>query len=641
MPKVEYGKLRVAAEAKPIADQLLARVAPAEQGKVEEALAKAATANGDRFLNKFEAQAVLDAFERAAPSGGPLAGEALLSALADASTATTSLESAADLDGVSAHFTFQESLETKLIAELNDSVARANGRRLDVNMMIFEFQSKEVGTAIADIAKNHPNVTFRIVGDAGQASVGGNNALPVLLKKKLPNVQVKFKKDFAYVWDAAKKTPTFNHGVTKGLNHHKGFATFIDGAPDRLVTGSFNWSDTADEKNYEDLLVFKNRDSATRGAIELYQDEFTGFFNSDTTLSPNNFANFKRKMWNDFTVQNGGRPRPGTNLPDDSYPLYAPASDDRSFDVNGLRKSDSARLTSLVGRTLARAIVAERKANGRFASMDELAERVPGLAKLPADKVAALRDSMAFGSMRVSVNTASLEELRRAGFTTAAAKAIVGHREKNGDFETVEELSQVPGVSARQLDRARPVLVADDIEAFFNSRAFDAPAAGTGYGSVTSSRKSTVKGDDAKVDSVAASVTVAATDLFNRARLGSSINVAMYGMSTTSKEYRSLVAAAERGIPVRVVLNDAYTQTTVQALKALAARGLPIDVRVQSAKTMHEKFGVVGDDVFAGSANFSESSSTKHSEDRFAIKNNAELAAAFNARFDRIWAKSR
>ena len=75
--------------------------------------------------------------------------------------------------------------------------------------------------------------------------------------------------------------------------------------------------------------------------------------------------------------------------------------------------------------------------------------------------------------------------------------------------------------------------------------------------------------------------------------------------------------------------------------KALAAQGHSVEVRVQKARTMHEKFGVVGNDVFFGSANFSESSSTKHSEDRFTVKNHTELAERFQSNFEALWAKSK
>src|SRR6185436_14116542 len=144
-------------------------------------------------------------------------------------------------------------LTSKVIGELQDAVARANGRPMDVDMMIFEFQSDRIEKAITDIAKANPNVKFRIVADSTQASATGGNALPSILSQHLPNIEVKFKKDFPYRWDAGKQAAVYDHNITGGLNPHKGFATFIDGLPDRLVPGSFNWSDTADNSNYEDL----------------------------------------------------------------------------------------------------------------------------------------------------------------------------------------------------------------------------------------------------------------------------------------------------------------------------------------------------------------------------------------------------
>jgi phosphatidylserine/phosphatidylglycerophosphate/cardiolipin synthase-like enzyme len=178
------------------------------------------------------------------------------------------------------------------------------------------------------------------------------------------------------------------------------------------------------------------------------------------------------------------------------------------------------------------------------------------------------------------------------------------------------------------------------VEAFFNSRPFGAPAGDTGYGPA-GNRQTPAASADGTIKATDASVTVAATDLFNRAKPPQTIDVAMYGMSPSAPEVKSLMDAAKRGVPVRVILNDDFTATAVAALKALATQGYPVEVRIQGAKTMHEKFGVVGDDVFSGSANFSESSSTKHSENRITIKNHAETADAFRARFDEIWAKSR
>lgn len=631
-----FDQLKIAPSARPLVDRVLARAASAEdQAKVKAALVDAAKVNGDKYLTTAEVQAIADAFEASAPGTAPLTAAQLGVGIELAHTQLKSMGSLGNLDGVSLHFTFQESLEKKLLTELAGTIERANGKPVEVNMMIFEFQSDGIQQAISDAAKNNPNVKFRIIADSGQASSAGGNALPELLKLKLSNIEVKFKKDFPYVFNATIGRPAYNHGATKGLNHHKGFSTSIDGRPDRLVTGSFNWSATADTKNYEDLTVYSGVDAATRRPITQYTDEFAGFWNNDEAcLSPNNFANFKDQQWNAMLVANGKPANSFPAKPADNYAAFAPAAD-TSFDINGFRATDKQRLTTALGSTLARAVLAERAKTGRFASLPELLERVPTLSTLAPQKLQALF----FGSGQVSINAAGMDELDQAGFTPKQASAILEWRAKNGDFESVDDLLKL-GITRARLDGLRDILTAVDLEAFFNSRAFGAPAGGTGYGS-GGNRLTPATGADGAISSVKASVTVGATDLFNKAKAPEAISVAMYGMSATSPEAKALFDAARRGVTVRVVINDDYSASTVAALKALKAQGLPIDIRVQSAKTMHEKFGVVGNDAFSGSANFSESSSTKHSEDRFTVKNHPEIAAQFQSQFELLWAKSK
>ncbi len=643
MAQVEYSKVRKAAQAQPLAAKLLGRVGAADAAAVESALAAAAVQNGDRYLSAGEAKRVQDAFEQSSGSQtSALSGPALAKALEVAKVSVEALASATNVDGLSVHFSGQESLEAKLIQELYAAVDRAGGRPVDVNMMIFEFQSDEVTAAILDIAQTHPEVMFRVIADSGQASGTGGNALPELLAKKLPNLQVKFKADFPYVWDEAGGKPAYNHGASKGLNHHKGFATFIDGMPDRLLAGSFNWSDTADEKNYEDLVVVHASDAATRRAVTQYQDEFLGFFNDNVaSLSPNRFSNFKRDQTNALRAAHGKSPLGSQPKPDDTYAPYVPAADVHSFDVNGFTSQDKQRLTSLVGAQVAKGIASERTKFGRFASFDELTERVPGVAALPQNVQDRLLKEMTFGSGTVSVNAGSVEELDGVGLSLAAARKLVDWRELHGDLESVEAAAQIPGVTAKMLSAAGASLTDDDLEAFFNSRAFGAPAAGTGYGAQSSVRTTPVMQPSGTVARVPASVTAAVNDLFYRAQPGQQLCVAMYSMSPGSKEFAALSDAAKRGLTVRVVLNADLNATAVAALKKLRDQGFAVDVRVQSAKTMHEKFAVAGDDVVFGSANFSESSSTKHSEDRWAVKNSAEVSAAFQGQFERLWAKSR
>ena len=607
----------------------------ADRTRIQSALVNAAGADLNKVLSAQEVQAVADAFEAAGT--GALTPDRLGIGIEGAHVAIKSMADLGNLDGVSNVFTLQgKSVEARMVKELQDAVVRANGRPMDVNMLIFEFQSDVMEKAVTDIARQNPNVTFRVIADSGQATASGGNALPELLKLGLPNLQVKFKKAFPNVWNESLTRPTYNHGATQGLNHHKGFVTFIDGKPDALLTGSFNWSTTADTKNYEDLTVFQNKDSSSRRAVEQFGGEFAGYWNNpDAALSPNAFQNYKGTKWNEMLIAHG---KPGTsitNRADDSYGAYATPSDTKSLDVNGFRVQDETRLGALLGnKTLARTVMQERAKFGRFADAADLKERVPQLANLTDAQL----QNIGFGSGQVSINTATLEELDKVGLTKKQATALVAFREKNGDFDSIDDLIKV-GVPKATITRLRDSLTAVDVEAFFNSRPAGAPAGGTGYGP-DGTRTAVVAGADGVIASTRASVTVAATDLFNRAKAGETIDVAMYGASPSAPEFVALIAAAKRGAVVRVVLEDGFTGPAAAALKALATQGFPVDVRIQKAKTMHEKFGVVGNDVFFGSANFSESSSTKHSENRIAVKNHQETADVFKSRFDEIWAKS-
>ena len=46
---------------------------------------------------------------------------------------------------------------------------------------------------------------------------------------------------------------------------------------------------------------------------------------------------------------------------------------------------------------------------------------------------------------KVNINTATTQELVKAGFTKSKAKAIITYRKKHGDFKSVDELKQVKG----------------------------------------------------------------------------------------------------------------------------------------------------------------------------------------------------
>jgi competence protein ComEA len=62
----------------------------------------------------------------------------------------------------------------------------------------------------------------------------------------------------------------------------------------------------------------------------------------------------------------------------------------------------------------------------------------------------------------VNINTASAAELAAlAGIGPSKADAIVEHREKNGQFKTVDDLKLVRGIGEKMLEQLRPQVTVD------------------------------------------------------------------------------------------------------------------------------------------------------------------------------------
>jgi len=60
----------------------------------------------------------------------------------------------------------------------------------------------------------------------------------------------------------------------------------------------------------------------------------------------------------------------------------------------------------------------------------------------------------------IQVNKASATDLESTlGVSTAVAEAIVGYRQENGNFKTVDDLKKVPGVDAAKIDNRKDRLV--------------------------------------------------------------------------------------------------------------------------------------------------------------------------------------
>jgi competence ComEA-like helix-hairpin-helix protein len=598
----------------------------------------AATDIAYRHISLDEASMVRTVLDDTRRPGGQIDLEAAGRAL---ETRVLELLRQRDPDGIRSYFSSTTAdLGQKVIDAMKETIDEARGRRVDLNVMIFAFTDKDMADQILDLVAQNPNVHVHLIGDFSLVTSEGGRQPARMIQEAASRgisdrVQIKFKKDDPWIWSPSAGRPVYHHGSTKGLNHHKGFVSLIDGRPFRLVTGSFNWSKTAANDNYENLFVVSANNPANRTMMSGYSREFIAFFNHPDTLTMQQAKAFKRDSFNALSVANNRPPSPRLD-PGPPMPIYVPPLPPDIVDANHLSDENYQKLHDLFGdRAVLRAMLHQSATYGPFTGFANLLERVPRVGTLPQSRVERIEAQLEFGEGSVEINRASAGEMARSlKIPTTLAKAIVAARERVGDFESVEELKNVPGMTQAIFERIAPRLNDDVGRAFFSARAFSDPEARRGY---AEHPPVPVMGADGVVALEHPTLSSAAIDLIHRAKPGDTVKLAMYGLSANTEEYREIVEAAARGVGFKIVLNKAYNESVAAALTRLGEQGLPIEVRIIRGKTMHEKFGVVNDDCFHGSANMSGASEERHSEDRFLVKNNASLAADFNAEHDLLW----
>jgi len=468
---------------------------------------------------------------------------------------------------------------------------------------------------------------------------------------------VKFKKDDPYVWDPDRGGPAFSHRNTKGLNHHKGFVALIDGRPQKMVFGSFNWSIGAMKRNYENLMSLDRKDPDHRGIMNSYEKEFEAFWNrDDVALTYAEARKEKDRLFRNLYEANGVEyTSPVSALVDVEDPVYEAQPDGFALDINAFDNKNFDELVSRVGKGNAEALLKEVRDYGRIDNWTELMVRVPSLASEPAWVHERLRDNIEFGLGGVSINTAGVAELDRAGVSRKQAERIVAFRETHGLFESVNELDDIKGIGSGTLKRIKATLNAELMAATFSARAPGDAQASTGWSadhhgtwnvpSEGRTLEDDVKGKNVpenrtEVEAIRRDMAAPVIDLLRRAKPGETFRLVMYGISTGSKEYDALKEALGRGVKVKAVVYKSYNVQAIADMQRLQDEGFDLELKTITSKVMHQKFGVIGDDVFNGSANWSNSSISKHTEDRFLIMNQPDVADRFIEEFERLWERS-
>ena len=117
------------------------------------------------------------------------------------------------------------------------------------------------------------------------------------------------------------------------------------------------------------------------------------------------------------------------------------------------------------------------------------------------------------------------------------------------------------------------------------------------------------------------------------------IDIAMYYL--TSREIvQELVKAKEKGVAIRVFLDQSQENSQYAKSRYLAKRGIEIRFYV-GAGLMHNKFAIIDNKVLiTGSFNWTATAQEKNQENLLIIKDSS-LIKDFSARFEMLWEKGR
>ena len=121
--------------------------------------------------------------------------------------------------------------------------------------------------------------------------------------------------------------------------------------------------------------------------------------------------------------------------------------------------------------------------------------------------------------------------------------------------------------------------------------------------------------------------------LINHAQ--TSIDVAMFSFTSRPLAW-ALVRAAQRGVRVRVVLDDGQARSRWSKYRFLKKKGIPVKLDNRSAY-MHHKFAVIdGKLVITGSYNWT-ASAEKRNDENLVVLRMPEFIRAFEGEFERLW----
>ena len=151
------------------------------------------------------------------------------------------------------------------INEANDSIW----------ISVAHFNYSNIAQALVEKVKSNPRLDVRVIVDQGDLAQKSHQG-KYLAKNGVP----------VRIWYYSFK----HHHPYSKIMHHK--LILIDGKT--LITGSFNWSNTAETENFENILVLK-RDEHPQ-VVQAYIERYEKLWNQNRGVNDSGIASFKQML---------------------------------------------------------------------------------------------------------------------------------------------------------------------------------------------------------------------------------------------------------------------------------------------------------------------------------------------------------
>lgn len=171
-----------------------------------------------------------------------------------------------------------QSIESRILSVMGEV-----SRHGSMDIAMFSFTHRGIADRIISIAKKRPDARFRLLFDHSMMTPGPDRIgiMPPEIEERIKregidNIEVRYRfRANAYGWDKEKKAVGLDH-FKSYLLHHK--MVIIDRK--KMVYGSYNWSGSAEERNFEDAMIIDSSGTSGKEVVSRFLAEFDTLWNS-------------------------------------------------------------------------------------------------------------------------------------------------------------------------------------------------------------------------------------------------------------------------------------------------------------------------------------------------------------------------